>query len=268
MSPYKDNAPEYSSESNVSALLLQDDGGLLFSRKEDYIMTHTEFGRSLAIEHLPSKKRRKIIYDNMHLMDGMMFTANNNFPQMAPYTGSTDFTAVPYSMRNQYRNQENVAIHFFLEDYVFRDAVWCRLEQTTMALVDFDVVFSPDLSLWRNLRTEFPNKENIYRSRFVGAYWQLCGYNVVPTASWGGLESLLFCFEGLPNNSIIAVSGMGNRKSADAFSLWCHGLRCLEKEKSPILILIYGAEVDIPGLQTPVKFIPDYISKHFRNGTC
>ncbi len=237
----------------------------LFSDKELYLMSHNPRGRSYQLDGLSEKTKRKIIHENMHLMEGMKFTSTNSFPQMEAYNGSTDFTAVPYTYWKRCDGTGQAA-HFFLDDFRFRDAVWCNLEKTTCSLSKFDYLFTPDFSLWKNLPTEFPNKENIYRTRFVGCLWQLSGYNVIPTASWGGLQSFAYCFEGLPERSVIAVSGMGSQKSADAFNLWCHGLRSLELQKTPTLILVYGPEVVIPDLHTPVKFIPDYISTHFRNG--
>ena len=237
----------------------------LFSDKDLYLMSHNQRGRSFLFDKLPQKTKRKAIYENMHLMEGMTFTSTNSFPQMAAYTGCTDFSAVPFTDWKRCEGTGQAA-HFFLDDFTFRDKVWCDLERTTLSLSKFEYVFTPDFSLWKDLPSEFPNKENIYRTRFVGRLWQLYGFNVIPTASWGGLKSFAYCFEGLPDHSVLAVSAMGSHKNADAFNLWCHGLRFLEKEKSPILILVYGPEVVVPGLQTPLKFIPDYISTHFRNG--
>lgn len=239
--------------------------GTLFSDKDLYLLSHSPRGRSFSLQKLPEKQRKKAIYENMHLMKGMSFTSNNSFPQMFAYNGNVDFEAVSFTERKKVDGKGKAA-HFFLDDYRFRDIVWCNLESTTYSLSKFDYLFTPDFSLWKNLPTEFPNKENIYKTRFVGLFWQICGYNVIPTASWGGLNSFSYCFEGLPSNSIIAVSGMGRDRNADSFNLWCHGLRSLESEKSPTLILVYGASVDVPNLNTPLKFIPDYISTHFRNG--
>jgi len=236
----------------------------LFSDRDLYLMSHNSRGRSYSLEKVPKKTKRRIIHDNMHLMEGMTFTSTNSFPQMSAYTGSVDFTAVPFTERWK-GDGLGKAVHFFLDDFRFRDIVWCNLEATTYSLSKFDFLFTPDFSLWKDIPTEFPNKQNIYKTRFVGALWQLCGFNVIPTASWGGLNSFSYCFEGLPSNSIIAVSGMGRNKNTDSFNLWCHGLRFLESEKTPILILVYGSEVLVPGLKTPLKFIPDYISTHFRN---
>ncbi|MGM9866563.1 MAG: DUF4417 domain-containing protein, partial [Lepagella sp.] len=207
--------------------------------------------------------RPKIMDDNMHLMKGMVF--KNDFPVLKPYNGLVDLTPVAYTDRIINPHEKEI-LHFFLDDYRFRDAVWYNLEYTTYMILQYNYVFTPDLSLWCNLQTEFFNKKNIFRTRFVGAYWQMCGFNVIPTASWGGLESFSYCFTGLPEESVIAVSAMGARKKQQAFDLWCYGIERLIIEKDPILILIYGEEFDVSGFNVPVKFLPCFVSKHFRNG--
>lgn len=237
---------------------------LLFPVKDMYLMEHTSNGRSRTFANMPIKRRRKMIHENMHLMDGMKFTTTGlHCPQLAPYMGNTDFVTVSYSDRKKH-DGKNEALHFFLDDFRFRDAVWCNLEYTTYSIGKFDYVYTPDLSLWKDLPTDFYNRENIYRTRFIGAYWQKCGYKVIPTASWGDLSSFSYCFDGLPMHSVIAVSGMGNKKSEDAFNRWCNGLRRLEEAKAPILIIVYGEEVEVQGLHTPLKFIPCFIQEKLR----
>ncbi len=235
----------------------------IFSQKELYLMEHTKSGRSRRFDKMPQKRKRKMIYDNMHLMDGMTFTTTLHYPQMNAFTGSTEFFSVSYEERKTH-NGKNEALHFFLDDYRFRDAVWCNLEQTTISISRFDYYYTPDLSLWRDTPTDFYNRQNVFRTRFVGAYWQKCGFNVIPTASWGDLSSFTYCFEGLPKYSVIAVSGMGNRRSEDAFNRWCYGLKRLEEAKVPILIIVYGEEVEVQGLHTPLKFVPCFIQEKLR----
>lgn len=237
---------------------------LLFSDKEMYFVDHNPQGRSRTLAALPIKQRRKKIHENMHLMEGMTFTRDLGYPQMNPYTGPTNFVSVSYKDRKNH-NGKNEAVHFFLNDSEFRDAVWCNLEYTTYTLNKFDYYYTPDLSQWRDLPTDFYNRENVFRTRFIGAYWQRCGYNVIPTASWGDLASFTYCFEGLPMYSVIAVSGMGNRRSVDAFNRWCYGLHRLEEAKQPILIIVYGEEVEVQGLHTPLQFVPCFIQERLRN---
>lgn len=234
----------------------------LFTTKELYQMAHNANGSSNIINKIPKPIRRKVLDANMHLMEGMDF--ENGFPKLKAYIGTTDFEMVSYIERNK-NDGIKQALHFFLDDWRFRDAIWFNLDRTTYSISSYDYVFTPDLSLWRNLDTDFPNQMNLFRTRFVGAYWQSCGFNVIPTASWGGLNSFSYCFNGLPYESIIAVSGMGSRVNETAFERWCYALRRLEKDRRPILILIYGDPVEIPGLNTPVQFLPNFISKRFRH---
>lgn len=235
----------------------------LFSRKDLYMIEHTKNGRSIYMDRKPMRQKRKQIYDNMHLMNGLTFTPILHFPQMQAITEIPDFESIPFTERNKHTGK-NQAVHFFLDDFKFRDAVWCNLENTTMSIWKYDYCFTPDLSLWIDLPTDFYNSQNVWRTRFIGAYWQQCGFNVIPTASWGDLNSFSYCYEGLPMYSIIAVSGMGNMKSDAAFNRWCYGIHRLEEMKKPILILVYGKELEIPELHTPIKFIPDFISTKLR----
>ncbi len=236
----------------------------LFSEKDLYIMEHTSKGTSIRTSLIPKQRRRKVIYDNMHLMDGMTFTPVHSFPQMLPYNDNTDFDLVSFSDRKNHTGK-NEALCFFLDDYRFRDQLWCNLEYTTYSISHYDYYFTPDFSLWRDLPTEYYNQQNIFRTRFVGLFWQLRGFKAIPTYSFGGLSSFSYCLEGLPCQSVIAVCGLSNRKDLQAYNVWCYGLRRLEEEKQPTLILVYGPEIDIPGLHTPVKFLKDFISKRFRH---
>lgn len=235
----------------------------LFTRKEMYILSCKESGKLRYWASQPERVRRKSCYNNMHLAYDMTFTSENGFAVMQPYTGSTDFVPVHYNDRFKVDGKGQM-LQFFTDDYRFRDTVWFDLERFTYRISHFDLFATPDFSMWKNSPTEYYNIEAVFKTRFVGAYWQQCGYDVIPTASWGGVNSFAYCFEGLPKYSVIGVSGTGNNKNADAYALWCYGLQRLEAEKEPILIIIYGEEVEVPGLHTPLKFIPDYISTRLR----
>lgn len=113
----------------------------------------------------------------------------------------------------------------------------------------------------------FNGLQAVYMTRFVGAYWQqVCGYDVIPTVSFGNADSLKFSLWGLPSGSVLAVCGVGVNHSRQARERWDYALRHIEKVLSPILIIVYGPETSVPGLHTPIQFIPDYITTHFRNG--
>lgn len=240
----------------------EDEKWSLFSKKELFRLAHDARGNSNLLKLIPPVNRRKMMDDNMHLMKGMRF--ENGYPIINPYNGPTDFTLTAFIDRKKAATSYS-CVHFFLDDYRFRDAVWYNLERTTYEISVFDFAFTPDLSLWKNLKTEHYNQKNLYRTRFIGAYWQLCGFDgVIPTASWGGLESFSYCFYGLPSNSIIAVSAMGARRDIASYNLWCYGIKRLVSEKQPTLILIYGEPFELPEIGTHYQFLPTFVTKHFR----
>lgn len=236
----------------------------LFPPKERYRMTHTARGKNIFFSHLPLSVQRKMRYENMHLMDGMDFTNENKMPIVAPYNGNLDFSMVSYANRAKHIGKGE-AMHFFLDDYRI-SSVWTDLERVTHSLCKYDYLFAPDFSLFvGDDRYQQVNKQDIYRSRFIAAYWQKCGCQVIPTASWGDANSFKYCFEGLPENSVIAVCGIGHDQDKSHKTLWNVAVRRLIEEKKPTTLVIYGGkEEDYLQLPVKVKYIPDFINQHFR----
>ena len=235
----------------------------LFTAKEMYVMSCSKNGRPSFYGELSSTERRKLTHNNMHLAVGMPFSEPNSFPIVNPYNGTLDYEYCLYSKRSKCDGKRQ-ALMFFEDDYRFCHPLWDRLEQTTITLAKFDCLFTPDYSLYVDAPLHL-NRDSVYKSRFAGAYWQKCGFNVIPTASWAGANSFPWCLEGLPMNSVIAVCGVGICWCHQAKELWLYGIRQVESLLSPTTIIIYGKETDIPGISTPVMFIEDHITKYLRN---
>ncbi|MDE6079803.1 MAG: DUF4417 domain-containing protein [Duncaniella sp.] len=236
----------------------------LFSLKEMYLMSCTSTGKSRRLLSKSPTQRHKLEHNNMHLMDGMNMSDPNGFPYLKPFNGNIDHEFIPFSKRRSV-NPEDFGVHFFEDDYKFKTATWHKLEQTTFKLHSYRTLMCPDHSLFiEEDLYSFLNKESVYRSRFAGAYWQNCGYDVIPTASWGGADSFDYCFESLPKKSIIAVCGVGFDSCRNARDLWEYGLRELELRVEPTKLLIYGEERSISGLSTPTVFIPAFVKSRIK----
>lgn len=89
---------------------------------------------------------------------------------------------------------------------------------------------------------------------------------MIPTASWGDVNSFKYCFDGLPEHSTIAVCGIGHDQCRSANTLWHLGIARLVEKKKPMMLIVYGGKQE-DHLQLPVKvkYIPDFINQHFRN---
>lgn len=130
-------------------------------------------------------------------------------------------------------------VHFFTEDYRF-EQVWTSPDRFPGYATATQWCTTPDFSLY----TDHPpavHLWNLFRSRWLGAYWQRAGLQVVPTVSWAGDDSHAYCFSGLPTESVLAVSTVGVLKRAEAVRLWKAGFIEMLVRLRPIQIICYGA---------------------------
>lgn len=62
--------------------------------------------------------------------------------------------------------------------------------------------------------------------------------------SWVEEETFKFCFEGIPQSSIVSISTIGVKKNKEALKIWKQGVYELIKRIKPSTILIYGGKLD------------------------
>lgn len=174
-----------------------------------------------------------------------------NPPKTMELTAFNEAYKVPSSERKK------TNIHFFLGDYLF-ERTWSKLIQTAEFLEQYKLVLSPDFSLY----TDMPKTLqlfNHYKKMYVSKFWQDMGIKVVPVACWSDELSFEFCFEGMPKNSLIAISSVGvmkNKENRYAFELgYAKMLEMLE----PKQILWYGKEHECIDNSIPhIICEPDY----------
>lgn len=142
--------------------------------------------------------------------------------------------------------ESNAGVHFFIDDYQF-ERVWRRPESYVGCLSKYKCVLTPDYSLYVDMSIAV-QIWNVYRSRLIGSFFQSNGIDVVPTLQWSDARSFDFAFDGLPNNSTVAVSAIGANRSSYSKMLWLDGMNEAIDRLSPNRVLVYG---DIPDYQFP-----------------
>ncbi len=133
-------------------------------------------------------------------------------------------------------------IHFFVDDYQF-ERLWNTPEQYNEMLRKYECVLSPDFSLYMDMPIAM-KIWNIYRSRLLGNYWQRQGMKVIPTISWAEPDTFQFCFDGIPEGSIVAISTIGVKQDSGAMKIWKDGMDEMIKRIHPEVILVYGGKVE------------------------
>ena len=148
--------------------------------------------------------------------------------------------------------------HFYYDDYKFIQA-WRDPDKYIEKLKMFKAVVAPDFSLY----TDFPRSLQIlscYRRNWCGAYWQSLGIDVIPDVVWGDKESYNYCFDGLPEKSVVAVSAVGvttdamwNGEKGDLFRA---GYNEMLKRLKPTKIIYYGTMLE--GLDGDIVRVPSF----------
>jgi len=144
-----------------------------------------------------------------------------------------------------------VTVHFFENDERF-DEVW-RSPQTYLAeLRQYYQILTPDFSLYSGMPIT-QQILNTFRNRWCGWFWQENGLTVIPSVSWSSSDSFDFCFDGLPQHSVVAVSTVGNSQNEEAFMV---GFRQLVQRCRPRTVICYGKPFASMCDLTPIVAVP------------
>ena len=152
------------------------------------------------------------------------------------YDGA-DFIGFNYAKST--KDPESKAVHFFLDDYQF-NRVWTDPDRYIEMLKRYKYVLTPDFSLY----TDFPKALQIYnhyRKHWLGAYWQMCGINVIPTVCWSDHESFEWCFDGEPTHSVVSISSVGTQNSGEKKRKFLDGYFEMIDRLQPTQIIFYGS---------------------------
>lgn len=132
------------------------------------------------------------------------------------------------------------ALHFFLDDYRF-ERVWKFPHKTLEDRVaPVGAAITPEFSVWESLPI-VSQMWQVFRSRWMGAWWQYHGIKVIPCVIWGDPDTFDFAFEGLPEGGALALGTLGpGSNTQEAKELYRQGLEVLLERTKPTLLLTYG----------------------------
>lgn len=192
----------------------------------------------------------------------MTFVGQYELPEVKPYIGDIPMVLTPYAMKDT--GNTNGAIHFYVDDYRFTGMyMWGNLAHYTAQVSRYRTVIAPDFSLFLD-QSRTLNLFQLYQNRVVTAAWQQQGLNVIPSVSWGNADSLDYCFDGLPQNSVLSIGGLGNAHHPSMLELWVYGVHKTIEKLQPAALIIYGAPKQ---LDLPVKtyYFKSFINTKFKH---
>ena len=139
------------------------------------------------------------------MVDGAKFSTQYEFPILQKSTYTTQ-QAIPFEKGLRSRNK-NQWIHFYTHDRNF-ECLWRTPERYLSALQSFQGVITTDYSLYREMPLAM-QIWNTYRNRAIAFWMQKNNIPIIPNIRWSDERTYSFAFEGIPRNSVVAVSTCG-----------------------------------------------------------
>ena len=170
-------------------------------------------------------------------------TGEYDIPVLQPV--QVDFSKykwVPFNyatgIKADHKGAPKMGVHFFVNDYIFK-SVWGSLGRYTDMMRKFGCMCTPEFSAY----LDYPKAlqiYNYYRSMAVGQFWQRAGLTVIPTIYWGIPYTWDWCFQGMPENSSVAVSTSTIGKSKGCKRIFLYAFDKMIETLHPYNILWYG----------------------------
>lgn len=176
-------------------------------------------------------------------------------PQLAP-TQEIPENVISFNERNGVKNPNKHWVDFFIDDILFEN-FWKNPHSSIKNLKKFKGIISTDYSM---LPEMLPGQRiwNCTRNRVMAYYLQQQGFNVIPVASWCLESDFEWCFDGLPENSSIAISTNGCMSSSYSKRILFMGIEELQKQKSPSHLIVCGRHVPELDKYGNVYYYPCY----------
>ena len=173
-----------------------------------------------------------------HLVQDAEFCGRYDIPMLKRQDIALPTELVPFDKRRKV-DGTGKALHFYMYDIKFRQ-ILTATDRYLGELAKFDSVITPDCSLYWNMPLCL-QITNTYFNRAVGYYLQMHGMKVIPNIRWGLDESFNFCFDGVPEHSIVAISTHACLKHEDQRSSVKRGLYAMMEVLEPETVIVHGA---------------------------
>ena len=145
---------------------------------------------------------------------------------------------VLFSEMGKAKNRE-AWVHFYTDDRRF-NSLWTSPTKHLSQLRKFEGVISPDFSVYVDMPLAMQIYK-VYQNRAIACWLSSQGIKVIPNVRWGDERSFEFCFDGLPQHSVVSVGTNGCLRYSDDRILFKLGLDEMSRRLLPQVILVYGS---------------------------
>ena len=136
-------------------------------------------------------------------------------------------------------NDNSETIHFYMGDPTFNQ-VFKNPDKYLNQLKKFPSIIGTDKSLYFDMPLAL-QIANTYFNREFDYYARSQGFKVIPNVRWSDPRSFEYCFDGIPQNSIVAIGTHGCIKTYEEKYYFKIGLNEMLNKLHCHTVVVYGA---------------------------
>ena len=178
------------------------------------------------------------------LITGCELTEKYQFPIIPQRTLDTmpeDSIDFEESFSRKIKNHRKLNVNFYIDDVKF-NRLWNNPDKYLEHLKCFHSVTMPDFSISTGDRgMPFTlNIYNKYRNHALAWYLHMNDIKVIPSVPIADKDSYDWCFDGLPQNSILSVCTNGRVRAKASRIEFCDGFKYMCDKLQPTRVIIVG----------------------------
>lgn len=145
------------------------------------------------------------------------------------------------SFSRKIKNHRKMNVNFYIDDVKFT-RIWNNPDKYLEHLRCFHSVTMPDFSISTGDRgMPFAlNIYNKYRNHALAWYFHINYIKVIPSVPIADKDSYDWCFDGLPQNSILSVCTNGRVRAKSSRIEFCDGFKFMCDKLQPTRVIIVG----------------------------
>jgi hypothetical protein len=198
---------------------------------------------------------RKYDVFKLYYWHGATLVGSYKLPQLAP-TQAIPSKVISFNERKGITNPEEYWVDFFIDDSLF-ERFWNHPEISLNSLKRFAGIITTDYSM---LPEMLPGQRiwNCTRNRIMAYYLQQQGIPIIPVASWCSESDFSWCFDGLPQDSSIAITTNGCMSSPYGKRMLLRGVQELQTQKTPTNLIVCGRHFEGFDTYDNVHYYPSF----------
>lgn len=150
-------------------------------------------------------------------------------------------------------------VHFYIDDYQF-ERIWNQPKKYISLLSKFKGIIMPDFSIYYDMPIHM-KRWNIYRNKFIAAYMQKQGINVIPNIQIMDVDLWNDAISGIETNGVIAVNCGGVKRRYFARQMLNRQIEYICSVINPIKVICYGSDSAIHNIDNAIYFKNNHIER-------